>query len=54
MTSVEPTEAQRVAPRRGARPLVIGGAVSVVLFAAFAFVLWFGIAYHLIGFSAEY
>ena len=27
---------------------------AAVLFAAFAFVLWFGIAYHLIGFSAEY
>jgi undecaprenyl-diphosphatase len=36
MTSETPTEAQQVAPRRGARPLVIGGAIAVVLFSAFA------------------
>ena len=36
MTSEQPTEAQRVAPRRRARPLIIGGTIAAVLFAAFA------------------
>jgi undecaprenyl-diphosphatase len=36
MTSETPTEAQQVAPRRGARPLVVGGVIAAVLFAAFA------------------
>src|SRR5664279_2769826 len=36
MTSEQPTEAQRVAPRRGSRPFVIGGVIAAVLFAAFA------------------
>jgi undecaprenyl-diphosphatase len=36
MTSETPTEAQTVAPRRGARPFLIGGSIAAVLFAAFA------------------
>jgi len=36
MSAETPTEAQRVAPRRGTYPLAIGAAIAAALFAAFA------------------